>query len=172
MCAKYRKFALYPRVLWECVHAPYIARAGDGQRGLSDRGHCIETKGFPVSSAREWALAFVYKRSFLHINCDWKSVARLAGVLPGAASGDAHRVQSGQRADSRGLGGWRRRGRGSPREWDRGASKRLRSLAGASLEQWRGSRRALRLWRMEDQPRMRKSKMKENRPCPSTPPTT
>ena len=43
---------------------PYIARARDGLRELSDRAQHMETKGFLVSSTTEHPLAFVYKRSF------------------------------------------------------------------------------------------------------------
>ena len=58
-------FALYPRVLLGCVCTPYIARARDGLRDLSDRAQPQETKGFLLNSTTESALASVYKRSFI-----------------------------------------------------------------------------------------------------------
>lgn len=39
---------------------PYMARARDGPRELSDRALRMETKGFPLSRATVSALEFVY----------------------------------------------------------------------------------------------------------------
>ena len=43
---------------------PYIARARDGLRELSDHAQRMETRGFRMNRATEDALASVYKRSF------------------------------------------------------------------------------------------------------------
>ena len=48
-----------------CVYTPYIARARDCLRDLSDRAQPEETKGISLTSATESALAYVYKRSFI-----------------------------------------------------------------------------------------------------------
>jgi len=44
---------------------PYIERAREGLRELSDRAQPMETKGLLRNSATENALAFAYKRSFI-----------------------------------------------------------------------------------------------------------
>ena len=56
MCAKYRVFALYPRVFLGCVWSPCIERERDGLRELSDRDQRKETKGFLLISTTEGTL--------------------------------------------------------------------------------------------------------------------